>query len=329
MSRDGAASLIAYRRVSRQLTIATTALGVWITIVSLFFLLESLDYRGIVRRLAEWEFLHFDRYWPTLTFVAMAALFASPLLLLVWLLRVRQRHDERNGPARFDDRHILLNRLARLRGLFGGIAVGSLLAALIAFIMGLQQPGNGPVVRSVVVGSNDAVAPPDGRTVLTGDVDLGQVAQFNENLLLFKRTLYFAPILPGPGAKGPLRYFVEVKRNDVKGDYNQINFPKDKKKLVRVWRFHVPGISFTPYTQGVLRHNALPGEIVNLYRYAGFDVAKDDYVLFRARERLTWRDNVVAIQFALSAILSALATLVFTRRQRALKRQSSRTTDED
>ncbi len=311
----------AYERVSRQLNLAVRLLGFWIAIVSLFFLLQALNYRGVVGQLAEWQFLHFDRYWPTLTYVAVTALFSTPLILAVWLLRVRQRRSETFGPARVDDGRVIKGRLARLQGLFTGIAIGSLLAAIIILIMRLQLPSDDGPPRSVVLGSPDAIAPVEGRTVITGTVDLGETAQYNENLMLVKRTLYFAPVRSGNDPKEPLRYFVEMRRDDVKGPYDAIKFPRQKDELVRVWRFRVPGISFTPYMQGVLRRHALPGEIANLYRYAGYTVDQDNYVLFSSEDKLSWRYYVLAVEFGLSALISAIAATIFARRQRVVNRR--------
>ncbi len=309
----------AYERVSSQLNLAVRLLGFWIALVSLFFLFQALDYRGLVGRLAEWQFLHFDRYWPTLTFVALTALFCLPLILAVWLLRVRQRRDEGFGPARIDDGRIIRGRLTRLQGFFAGVAAGSLLAAIIVLVMQLQLPINEGSARSLILGTSDAIAPVEGGAVITGEVDLSEVAQFNENLLLVKRTLYFAPVRgPRDRANGePLRYFVEVKRTDVKGPYDKINFPEGED-MVHVWRFRVPGITFTPYMNGLLTRRTLPGEIENLYRYAGYEVDADNYVLFSSRERLTWRYYVLAAEFGISALISAILAFVFGRRKRAV-----------
>ena len=317
VAADMAVERDAYDRVSRQLTFAVQLLGFWIVLVSLYFLFQALDYRGLIARLAEWQFMHFDRYWPTLTFVAVTSLLCAPLVMLIWLMRVRQRRDETLGPARIDDGRIVRGRLARLQGFFTGIAVGSVLAAVIVLIMRLQLPVDSGTPRSIVLGSPDAIAPVEGRAVITGAVDLRETSQFNENLLLVKRTLYFAPVRTGPGDRGPLRYFVEVKRTDVRDGYNRIHFP-EKDDLVHVWRFRVPGIEFTPYMNGVLRRRALPGEIANLYRYAGYRVDKDNYVLFSSLDKLTWRYYVLAAEFAISAVLSGIAAFIFARRKRAV-----------
>lgn len=305
----------AYDRVSRQLNFAVRALGFWIAIVGLFFLFQALDYRGIVASLAEWQFLHFDRYFPTLTFVAVTTLFCAPLIAAVWLLRTRQRRDETLGPARVDDGRIIHGRLARLQGFFSGIAAGSLLAAIVVLVLRLQLPADDGLPRSIILGTPDAISPVEGHAVITGEVDLTETAQLNENLLLLKRTLYFAPVR-APGDKGPLRYFVEVKRNDLDGRYDRIDFPKDE--MARVWRFRIPSQIFTPYMQGVLSRRALPGELVSLYRYAGYEVDSDNYVLFSSLDKMSWRYYVLAAEFGISAGIAAIAAFIFARRKRAI-----------
>jgi hypothetical protein len=264
-----------------------------------------------------------------LTFIAVTTLFALPLLLLVWVLRMRQRRDERLGDARFDNQRIMIGRLGRLQGLFSGIAIGSILAAVISLLLILGLPGTGDTARSIVVGSPAALAPPEGKSTITGYVDLAETAQFNENLLLVKRTLYFAPVRASAGERAPIKYFVEVRRDDLRNkNFHEIEFPKDKDK-VHAWRFRVRDIQFTPYLSGVLRKDGLPGEIVNLYRYAGYEVSEPNYVLFRSRGRLTWRYFVIAAQFAISAIVASLVGLLFARRRKALARKSSDELDEE
>lgn len=316
-SEKSATQMSPYDRVNRQLSTGMWVLGVWLALVGLFFLKQTVDYSGLIARLAEWQFLLFDRYWPTLTFLTLTLFCSSPLIISLWLIRARQRRDEKLGPARVDDGRILIGRLTRLQSFFMGIAIGSVVAALISLFLMLRLPSDAGAPRSIVVGSPDAMAPADGPATLTGLVDLSQTAQFNENILLVKRTLYFAPVRSGPDDKSPLRYFVEVRRNDVKG-YNRIRFPKERD-LVRLWRYDVPGLSFTPYQNGMLVRRALPGEILNGFRYAGFQVESDNYVLFRSKDRLSWRYQVIAGEFLLAAFLAGIMAWVMRRRRRRLQ----------
>ncbi len=138
----------------------------------------------------------------------------------------------------------MLGRISRLQNFFAGVALGALICVgIIAFqMLTLPRDDYGP--RSIVIGSPDALGPADGRAVLTGSVDVGETAQFNEDLILVKRTFYFAPIRSGPTDKSPLKYFVQVRRDDArgKGRFNPIVFPQGDDK-VRAWRFRVRDIA--------------------------------------------------------------------------------------
>ncbi|GEM_PF-1085087 len=314
-----ARTLAAYGKVNRQLGWGVALLGLWLVLVGYYFLRQALDYRGIVAMLAEYQFLHFDRYWPTFTFLTLTVLCTTPLVALLWIVRQRQKRSEKLAAARIDDHRIMLGRLNRLQNFFAGIGAGCLICVGVILFQTLDLPPDDLTPRSIVIGSPDAIAPADGRAVLTGAVDIGETAQFNENLLLVKRTLYFAPIRSGPDDKAPLRYFVEVRRDDKTGRFHPIMFPEGDD-LVYAWRFRVRDLAFTPYLDGMLRRHALPGEIIRLYRHAGYEVAPDTYVLFRSNEPIRWRHQMLAGEFLIVAVLAGLLALFFRRRRRVVRR---------
>jgi len=314
-----AGKIDAYDRVNRQLAMGLRFLGLWLALVGYYFLREALSYRGFVADLAEYQFTHFDRYWPTFTFLALTALCTAPFFAVLWIIRARQKSSEHYGPARVDDQRIMLGRVGRLQNFFAGVSIGCLICVGLIAFQALTLPSDKFGPRSIVIGSPDALGPADGRAVLTGTVDVGETAQFNEDLIVVKRTFYFAPIRSGPNDTSPLKYFVQVRRVDPKGQgrFNPIVFPQGDDK-VRAWRFHVKGIAFRPYMDGVLQRGALPGEIANLYRYAGYDVDRDNYVLFSSNEPIRWRLQMLAGEFLIASILSALVALLFTRRRRKI-----------
>jgi hypothetical protein len=309
----------AYDRANRQLNAGSRLLGLWLALVAFYFLSQALNYRGLVAQLAEYQFTHFDRYWPTFTFAALTALCTAPFLTILWLIRARQKRSERFGAARVDDHRIMLGRLARLASFFGGASIGCLICVAILIFQTLTLPTDNDAPRSIVVGSPDATAPPDGRAVLTGWVDVSETSQFNEDLILVRRTFYFAPIRSGPKDKSPLRYFVQVRRDDNRAAFNPIVFPIGDDH-VRAWRYRVKNIAFTPYLDGVLQRGALPGEISNLYRYAGYEVDRDNYLLFASNEPIAWRLQMLAGEFLIVAIATALISLLFARRRRKIRK---------
>lgn len=316
-----ARTIDAYERVNRQLAMGLRLLGLWLALVGYYFLRQALCYSGFIADLAEYQFLHFDRYWPTFTFLALTTLCTAPFFIILWAIRARQKRSERYGPARVDDQRIMLGRVGRLQNFFAGMSLGCVICVGIIAFQIFTLPSDAYEPRSIVIGSPDALGPADGRAVLTGAVDIGETAQFNEDLILVKRTFYFAPIRSGPQDKSPLKYFVQVRRDDVrgKGRFNPIVFPEGDDK-VRAWRFRVRNIAFTPYVNGVLQRGALPGEIANLYRYAGYDVDRDNYVLFSSNEPIRWRLQMLAGEFLIAAILTALVALLFNRRRRKIHR---------
>ncbi len=314
---DMTRTIDAYERVNRQLDWGLRLLGLWLALVAYYFLGEALSYRGFVADLAEYQFLHFNRYWPTFTFALLTTLCSTPFILVLGLIRARQRRNERLGNARIDDHRIMLGRLNRLQNFFAGASLGCAICVGILGFQILTLPSDAYDPRSIVIGSPDAIAPGDGRAVLTGSVDVTETAQFNEDLMLVRRSFYFAPIRSGPDDKSPLRYFVQVRRDDSKNRFDPL---PEARKDVRVPYFRIKGIAFTPYRDGVLKRGALPGEIASLYRAAGYQVDRDNYVLFASNEPIRWRLQMLAGEFLILAIVAALVALLFARRRRAVRK---------
>jgi len=307
----------AYDRVNRQLNWGLRLLGLWLALVGYYFLREALAYRGFVADIAEYQFLHFNYYWPTFTFAVLTTLCTAPFIIILVLIRARQRRSERFGRARIDDHRIMLGRLNRLQNFFAGVALGCLICVGILAFQTLTLPSDEYGPRSIVIGSPDSLGPADGRAVLTGSVDVAETAQFNEDLVLVRRSFYFAPIRSAADDKSPLRYFVQMRRDDSKARYDPL---PEKGTDVLVPRFRVKGIAFTPYLDGVLKRGALPGEIAGLYRAAGYKVDRDNYVLFSSNEPIRWRLQMLAGEFLIVAILAAVVALLFARRRRTVRK---------
>lgn len=251
----------------------------WATLVALVLLWQLLTYRGLMALAAEWQFNAFGRYYPALTYVLLTILLASPIL---WLLRGGQERAATALPGRTFIRAIL--------GLAVACAVGSAIAAL---TMAMQPDDQGAAAR-VTIGSAAATTPAEGATIVVGDVVADRVAGLSEDLFLARRSFRFVPMV-APDARGdPIRYVAEIDGADT---------------LATARRDGA--------LTGILKRNALPGEIGRLFRYAGFDIAEPHYVLFASRASLQWPYRVIAAELALVAALCALAALgLHVRRER-------------
>ncbi len=271
------------------------AIGAWGVLVSLFLLWQTLTYRGLMALAAEWQFNTFGRYYPSLTYILLAVLIASPVL---WLLRGRRAAPGADARASAYEEAWGLPGLMFIRSILG-VGIGCLLVCLIVLIAMASLPGDTGAVDRIVLGSpNAAAAPRLGPTILVGNVVRDRTAGLNQELLVSRRTIRFAPMLtPGIGPEA-VRFFVEIGPNE------------DAATL------RPDGLR-----EGILRKNGLPGELEKLFRYAGYDPTTPYYTLFAARDGLQWPYRVAAIQLAIVGLICLIAAGLLHLRRERLRRQ--------
>lgn len=265
-----------------QRLVAIPLLTFWATALLLFFFWQSFSYFGFVSWLAEWQFTRFGRYFPALTLTLLVLLCALPALLIHGY---EQRRRGRSATAAHDVQHIAIaTAIQWTRALFALALVGAC-ATIASLVLMARLPDASGEVQHLSAASQ--AQPREGLTMLEGPLVAGLVARFDENLVAARRTIYFAPVTPAAGA--PLRYFVEVRAPETR--------PTD----------------LTVRHSGVLRHAALPSEIVSLYRNAGYTVSAEPLVLFSSEQAVRWRYLVVAIEFFLFAAICLGFALVQRR----------------
>lgn len=259
-----------YRTRDRR-QIMTGGMILWGAAVSLFFLWQVVQYNGVMALLAEWQFNSFGHYYPSLTYLALVALLASPGLLL--FLRVRQRDSEQRMAAATLRSAIVFRRVVL------GLAAACTLAAIATLLLLLTLPRSGGTSNSIDLSQPLIALPSEGPTTITGAILYDRTAAFEENMLVAGRTLRFAPIVSPQSASLDLQFFVELPAEAA------------------------PQIGATSSMRGVLRRNALPGEIVQLFRYAGYRVEPPHYVLFASEAAMRWPYYKVAGELGLVALL--------------------------
>lgn len=284
----------ARRRPVGRRTIATRLLMLWVLAVSLYFLWEADHYTGLYAFLAEWQFEQLSHYFPILTFAMLVIGFGSPA---AWLLKARRRADRVDLPDRYGLDAAVSTSMNFRRALFA-FAGGLTGAAIVTLLWTLTLPRIAPPRAVVSIGSVQAKAPPLGPVTLRGRIIFTRTAVFAQNLLITTRGVRFAPIVAPDPQNQQLRYFVEL-------------LPRE---------FGNPNVARLDNRTGVLLRNHLPGSILRLYRYAGYDVEPPVYILYVSDKTLRWPYYVAAVQLLIAALITALAALVQHRHVRDIAR---------
>ncbi len=242
--------------------------------------------------------------------------------LVLELIRARQRRDERFRPRphRRSPHHpgpaqpaaeFLRGRVAGLRGLRGHPRLPDADAA---------EPTN--MARApIAIGSPDAIAPADGaprsspvRWTSPGRRSSTRIWRWSGAVSISRRSA------PGPQDRSPLRYFVQVRR-ERRCRQPVRCAPADERRGPSSRFLRPAGAVSRPIWTRVLKRGALPGEIASLYRDAGHDVDRDNYVLFASNEPIPLAAcRCWPAEFLIAGILAALVALLFARRRKAVRK---------
>ena len=261
--------------------------------VGFYFLWRAFHYDGIVGWLGEWQFAKVYFYYPALT-VALPVLLCLALVAALFLLgKMLWRRVRKTTGAHVERRAIVI--ADGLSILFLGFAAVGFVAAIVTLFLVMQHPSDGPV-QDIRLGSPAALSPREGKARVFGSIDYTRTARLGDDVALFRREMYIAPIVDPRDSNRPLQFFVEVSGFG----------PKAGK---------VPSAA-----TGILTRQALPREIAQLYRNTGSSVAYDNYMLFGSEQSLLWRSLVTAAELALFALVSLIFGLIQMRHRRRLRR---------
>lgn len=243
----------------------------WVAVVALFLLWEAARYQGLMSLVGEWQFNAFGRHYATFNYLLLVTLLCLPGYLI--FLRPRRQ----SGSERPEN---LLFRSARTfyTVLLGGAAsLGAV--ALLMFVLILSLPRSSGPVQRIDLDRPSLTEPREGPTELLGSVIYERTAGFDEDMLVARHTFRFAPVLGARRDGTELRYFVQFPPVDGSRGANAVTLT------------------------GVLKRNGLPGEIVRLFRYAGYHLEDPHYVLFAETSAMRWPYLTTAVQLIIGALL--------------------------
>lgn len=275
----------------------------WTNLVLLYFLWETLAYRGLYAKISEWQFDQFGHYLPILTITALVLLFSAPA---AWLTRAILRSVETTSLRRK-----VLVTSNRFRNLLLAMTAAMLVSSLGSFLWAFTLPSIKPPYQHVYA-SNDTRSVKPGAATLSGYIVYSRTAAYTQRFLLKRRGVRFAPVI-SPGQQAPeIRYFIELAPSDV--------FIKETGQPIST-------------REGALMKNALPGSIETLYQYAGYKVAKPYFILYTSEKTMRWPYYISAIQLLFISGLLAIAAAFQHRRTQwvssnisQLKRRKTRPT---
>ena len=266
--------------------IKVTAFSLWVAVVALYFLWETSGYRGFTAILAEWQFDNFGRYFPTLTYAIVVFVLSSPGYLLFF--RPRRSGTTQDGARVVRSGHMFSRALA-------SVAIGLGVTALVTLLAMLMLPTAQGTMQRFTVQRDSAILPKEGPAELRGTIAYDRIAAFDQDLIATRHSTRFAPLSPADGTTNTIQFFVELPPI---GD---------------------PAFSKVQTLSGVLRQGGLPGEIVRLYRYAGYEIDRPYFVLFIDPAAMRWPYLSAAVQLLIAALLAALFALLQARRVRRLE----------
>lgn len=276
--------------LKRQKRVVGAISASWFGALAALFAWQAYMYRGIVERLAEWQYDVLGHYYPGTTLFLLCLFFSLPLLVMLFILRRRWKRKaaEANDPPTIALRHSLwLQRACTLVAIVAGVV------AVASFGLAFLMPGDTGRVSYIDATKPYAGVVTEGRAALSGPVDLDALVKFDQQALLIRRRLHFAP-MRGEGDERPARFFVEVlERADLE-------------------------IPFVPQMSGVLKSDYLPGDVRRLYKNVRYPVAKETYLLYRDASRLRWPYYMVAAQLAVVALIFAGVAWLESRRRRRI-----------
>jgi hypothetical protein len=264
----------------------------WSLVISLTFLWQAASYSGLIALSAEWQFGLFGAYRPAFTFLVFTALLTGIPLLIDQRLR-------KAAPAFTTNPDWVSNRY--VRWLLGSAAACFALSLFCLGQIAFLPEGRGPV-RQV-----DAASPSarfgEGPVVIHGWVLQNRSAALKEDLWFVRQELRVAPVIASGADGAPVRFWVELP--------NESDLSATSSARVQA---------------GILRKNALPGELIHLYRSAGFTIAPDHYLLFRSPAAMSWpyrRDSIFWFSMGLLLLLGAAAQRLHQRHVRRRARRQA------
>jgi hypothetical protein len=275
--------------------IRTRTLGwiaaVWSAIVVIVLVWQTVEYRGVVAWLAEWQFRTFDRFFPVATVVLLTAIMALPFVVMI-ALRLRRASRSVDAVGTSD----LLQRAA-IVSIFLKCGMGmSALAAVGLFGLGLSQGSISE--KPLIVKLSDISSPSgdlqiaDGRVKLRATALMDRLGFYKEGFLFTSRELWVAPVVTDL-SDDQFTTFVQVSRSKA-------------------------GTPQALQIVGYLKMESVPGGLAKLYANSGYSVTQKPNLIYADLRSARWPYWSAAADFAILLLLLTAAAIFHNRYRRRM-----------
>jgi hypothetical protein len=289
--------MLEVHRASRKERSLAWLARLWVAVVIIFSVWETVSYTGIAAFMAEWQYDKIGTAYPALNCLIMIAVLSLPLLVIARLQRRAQKEHTDPETAK---RHQAYMANLRIRS---GLRVAALITACVIVLIGIFMiwlPGDSGPVNALTV--TDTPTPPVlGPTELRGKVLYNKIAVLKEDTFLSHASERFAPVVGEGGNQERLRYFIEL--------------PSDGRQLAA---------SNKPY-RGILRHGGLPGDLEKIYKYAGYTIPDDYFVLFQSKQSMQKTYVNYIVELSVLFVFFVLMQFVFWYRAKRIEKVIAQT----
>lgn len=275
-------------------SIVRTLCRTWIIACFGYFGWEALAYRGLFKRLAEFQISQMGGYAPLLTYFFLAGLTAIPAWLL--LKRARRRHLIAAG---LDDGDAYrLEQLRALQAILRGFAlVTSASAIAFGLYASLALPDLKGPIQSIAASEVSSVNIIEGPARLVGG-EIGEVALFGQSWLIGGDRMAFAPYRVASNRPGAASLFVQLPVPDSR--------ERPKFRQQTSW-------------SGIIVKNGLPGTVRTLFGSVGIGIAEPHYTLYSSEYDLKIWYWLQSIQWALVTFFLLGCTWLLSRQAKGLE----------
>uniref|UniRef100_UPI0035CBB801 hypothetical protein n=1 Tax=uncultured Sphingomonas sp. TaxID=158754 RepID=UPI0035CBB801 len=267
---------------------------IWIALVFAYMLWESKHAVGASAFLTDLQYTWIGFYKPTVSFLMLVLVFATPVAI-AFLLPGRRRRA--NAIPFSAERGVAIHAARRKLRIFVVVSSVAAICAATCLVVWLTLPRPGGVPAAIVADERLGAELPRGSVYLDHPRVAGPVMRYNQRILWTNHYTHYVPIVTTTDTRRAL-LFVEVGGDVPKGT----------------------AFAVAPRYDGIIVQGGMPPSVADLYAKIGVLAPGPQYVLFSTPTDLARPWLIAVLQFAIAGFITLPFILLQARRLRKLER---------